>query len=548
MVEFKISMIFLYFMFILLIMMLFNSLFIEWEIYMNESLDFGFLMIFDWLSLTFLLFLLLISLSVVIYSKSYMFNDYFKSRFVILLSLFIISMIFLIISPNVLTLMLGWDGLGLVSFCLIAFYQNSKSLNASVITFMFNRVGDSFIYLMMYFFIIVNSMNFVFFDMFFFNQIPLVCLFLACMTKSAQMPFSVWLPLAMAAPTPVSSLVHSSTLVTSGVFLLIRFNDFYLHPNFLFEILFILTLMMSSVSACLEKDLKKIIALSTLSQLSLMLLMLMEGFMEVCFLHLLIHAVFKCLLFLCSGLIIHSFNGEQDIRYMGNFVSFYPILLCYLNISFLVLMGLPFLSAFYTKDFFLEIMNLNSYGNLLVMMSVYISILLTIVYSFGLMYKLNLFFFSYSSWVVIFKDSYIKFSLFLLLILSLFIGSLFMWMISLSLEFFCLSFYFKIVFYFFFMLGILLSYVNMKNLYFQSSMFIGEVLNMNYYMNIFFYNFYKFIEKGWAEVLIGPGIYKNYGVFTFFYSYSQANKLQFYLLLFIIMVMIYIYLNSLISV
>nr|ABC86660.1 NADH dehydrogenase subunit 5 [Xenos vesparum] len=540
MVEFKISMIFLYFMFILLIMMLFNSLFIEWEIYMNESLDFGFLMIFDWLSLTFLLFLLLISLSVVIYSKSYMFNDYFKSRFVILLSLFIISMIFLIISPNVLTLMLGWDGLGLVSFCLIAFYQNSKSLNASVVTFMFNRVGDSFIYLMMYFFIIVNSMNFVFFDMFFLNQIPLVCLFLACMTKSAQMPFSVWLPLAMAAPTPVSSLVHSSTLVTSGVFLLIRFNDFYLHPNFLFEILFILTLMMSSVSACLEKDLKKIIALSTLSQLSLMLLMLMEGFMEVCFLHLLIHAVFKCLLFLCSGLIIHSFNGEQDIRYMGNFVSFYPIFLCYLNISFLVLMGLPFLSAFYTKDFFLEIMNLNSYGNLLVMMSVYISILLTIVYSFGLMYKLNLFFFSYSSWVVIFKDSYVKFSLFLLLILSLFIGSLFMWMISLSLEFFCLSFYFKIIFYFFFMLGILLSYVNMKNLYFQSSMFIGEVLNMNYYMNIFFYNFYKFIEKGWAEVLIGPGIYKNYGVFTFFYSYSQANKLQFYLLLFIIMVMIYI--------
>lgn len=224
----------------------------------------------------------------------------------------------------------------------------------------------------------------------------LICLVVACITKRAQIPFSVWLPLAIAAPTPVSSLVHSSTLVTSGVYLLIRFDRF-IRVHFVFEYLFIVTLLLSRIRACLENDLKKIIALSTLSQLSLIMVILIEGFADICFFHLLIHAIFKCLLFLCSGNIIHNYASNQDIRLIGVFVGCFPVLTRYLNISLIVLIGLPFLSAFYSKDYFLEIIYTNSFLNLFIMIVVYISVALTVAYSLRLIYLLNLSFNIYIS-------------------------------------------------------------------------------------------------------------------------------------------------------
>nr|UXG18695.1 NADH dehydrogenase subunit 5 [Xenos yangi] len=535
---FKMSLVIFYSLMYMLFMMMYFDLFIEWEIFMSNSLDFGFIMILDWMSVIFLFILFIISLSVIIYSKEYMYDDKFNNRFIILIMLFILSMVFLIISPNFIMVLLGWDGLGLISFCLISFYQNVKSLNASIITFFFNRMGDSFIYVMLFFILKINSYNFYFYEINKFGSLSLMCLFFACMTKSAQVPFSVWLPLAMAAPTPVSSLVHSSTLVTSGVFLLIRFES-YIYLNCFFEVLFVITLLLSSISACLENDMKKIIALSTLSQLSLMMVMLMEGFLEVCFLHLLVHAAIKCLLFLCSGYIIHSFNSEQDIRMLSSFVSFYPVMIGYLNISFMSLMGLPFLSAYYTKDFFLEIMYLYSFNSLFVMVMIYFSIMLTVMYSFRLIYNLNFSWFYFSPWVNFFKDYNFIISLFILLSISLVMGSLMMWMISLSMNLFLFNLWVKLFVYFIMFYGYFISFYKFKSIYFQNLFFFEDLINQNKYFYLWMNLFNKMVEIGWGEKIGGMSIYLNYKNMVMNYFNFHLLKSQ-YIFIFFIIFMFYL--------
>jgi NADH-ubiquinone oxidoreductase chain 5 len=164
----------------------------------------------------------------------------------------------------------------------------------------------------------------------------------------------MWLPAAMAAPTPVSSLVHSSTLVTAGVYLLVRFFKTIVFVSRIFLMIRVLTIIISSVCASYEYDLKKIIALSTLRQLGLMIRCLFMGIVDYCFFHLLSHAMFKSLLFLCSGIIIHLMLGFQDIRYMGSICLRIPITSCCFNVSNLALCGFPFLSGFYSKDLIIE--------------------------------------------------------------------------------------------------------------------------------------------------------------------------------------------------
>jgi len=180
---------------------------------------------------------------------------------------------------------------------------------------------------------------------------------LAGMTKSAQIPFSAWLPAAMAAPTPVSALVHSSTLVTAGVYLLIRFSA-ALEGTFVQRVLLILaslTMFIAGLGANFETDLKKIIALSTLSQLGVIMRILAMGWPELAFFHLLAHALFKALLFICAGRIIHSAGDYQDIRVMGGLVRFIPLRVIRINLANLALCGTPFLAGFYSKDLILEI-------------------------------------------------------------------------------------------------------------------------------------------------------------------------------------------------
>lgn len=222
-------------------------------------------------------------------------------------------------------------------------------------------------------------------------EIRIICLLIifAAITKSAQIPFSSWLPAAIAAPTPVSALVHSSTLVTAGVYLLIRFSPLFaetLIRSFLLVIA-CLTIFMAGLGANFEFDLKKIIALSTLRQLGLMIRILALGFFKLAFFHLLTHALFKALLFMCAGAIIHNIKNSQDIRDMGYFSIYMPFTISCLNVANLALCGFPFLAGFYSKDLILEIV-LISNVNMFIFFIFFFSTGLTVSYSFRLFYYL----------------------------------------------------------------------------------------------------------------------------------------------------------------
>jgi NADH-ubiquinone oxidoreductase chain 5 len=214
-------------------------------------------------------------------------------------------MIVLVLSPNLIRIIFGWEGLGLVSFILVIFYQNNISLKSGLITIFINRLGDIFLIFRLYFF-----MKRFFWDEFFIrktNYIIIFFLFIAAITKRAQFPFSVWLPAAIAAPTPVRSLVHSSTLVTAGIYLIIRFFKIIIFKKIFFFIgvMGLITIFFSGLLANLEMDFKKIIAISTLSQLGLILFSLSIGLKNIGFLHIITHALFKSMLFLsCGSLLI----------------------------------------------------------------------------------------------------------------------------------------------------------------------------------------------------------------------------------------------------
>nr|ADD62190.1 NADH dehydrogenase subunit 5 [Nerita melanotragus] len=329
----------------------------EWEILSNSSYSITFPLILDPISVSFSCVVCLISACVMFFTSSYMSADPFLTRFVWLVMLFVLSMNILVFVPSIISLLLGWDGLGIVSFALVIYYQNMKSLAAGMVTALANRIGD--VLLLISIAICANEANWNMMLIWENSMFPWLCLciLVGAMTKSAQIPFSAWLPAAMAAPTPVSALVHSSTLVTAGIFILIRF--YYMlaaWPLFNFLALFIgtITLLMAGIGANHEHDLKKIIALSTLSQLGVMMLSLGLGAWNLTLFHLYTHALFKALLFLCAGAIIHNNNNVQDIRSFGALASQMPLTIACLNIANLALCGAPFLSGFYSKDLILE--------------------------------------------------------------------------------------------------------------------------------------------------------------------------------------------------
>nr|VFU78613.1 NADH dehydrogenase subunit 5 [Proasellus escolai] len=314
----------------------------------------------DGVGLMFLSFVLAISSAVLLFSGSYMKEDFHLPRFVMMVLLFVMSMSLLITSLNLISLLLGWDGLGVVSYVLVVYYQNEKSNAAGMITAMTNRVGDVAVMLSIGFMVEMGGWNFMYTTE---DMMPKEISFLgaliilASITKSAQMPFSAWLPAAMAAPTPVSALVHSSTLVTAGVYLMVRFYPLFTNSKImeLLALVAFLTTLMSSISALSECDLKKIVALSTLSQLGIMVMTISLGLPQLALYHLMTHATFKALLFMCSGKIIHAMGDTQDIRSMGNLVSSLPLTSAFFNLSNLALCGFPFLAGFYSKDMLVEV-------------------------------------------------------------------------------------------------------------------------------------------------------------------------------------------------
>nr|QGT77356.1 NADH dehydrogenase subunit 5 [Neilupotamon sinense] len=364
---------------------------VEWEILSLNSCSIVFTLIFDWISLLFICFVLLISSSVLYYSGGYMSSDKYFNRFMYLVLMFVVSMVAMVMSPNLISILLGWDGLGLVSYALVIYYSNEKSANAGMLTILSNRVGDVAILLSIGLMVKLGGWNFLYYTYSMsddgqwlkFNFL----IVLAAMTKSAQIPFSAWLPAAMAAPTPVSALVHSSTLVTAGVYLVIRFNPI-LESSCVQSVLLIiscLTMFMAGLGANFEYDLKKIIALSTLSQLGVMLSILALGFSDLAFFHLLSHALFKALLFMCAGVFIHGSGDYQDIRFMGCLAKFMPLSAAYMSICNLALCGFPFLAGFYSKDLILEVVYM-SWVNLTCVCLYVLAVGFTVAYTIRLIF------------------------------------------------------------------------------------------------------------------------------------------------------------------
>ena len=344
-----------------------------------------------------------------IYSIGYMSHDPHKTRFMSYLSLFTFSMLVLVSSDNFLQLFFGWEGVGLCSYLLIGFWFKRNSANAAAIkAFLVNRIGDFGlaigIFLVFYLFGTVNyadvfsqvsnlTNNEISFLGIKFNSINLICilLFIGAMGKSAQIFLHTWLPDAMEGPTPVSALIHAATMVTAGVFLVVRCSPIYEYSPLALNIITIIgmsTAFFAATIALVQNDIKKIIAYSTCSQLGYMFFAAGVGAYNVAMFHLFTHAFFKALLFLGAGSVIHSFQNEQNINEMGGIWRKLPFTWILMIIGTLALTGFPFLSGFYSKDAILEFAYLkgNTIGYLAAGIGI-ITAIMTSVYSWRLLFK-----------------------------------------------------------------------------------------------------------------------------------------------------------------
>lgn len=334
----------------------------------------------DLISCLFAGIVLVISSFTFIYTNFYVGN---RKIFSLLVFSFVCSMIMLIVFTDLWIFIWGWDFLGIVSYILVINYQNQRSSNAGMITVLSNRVGDRFLFLSLSIIIIRGSWNIIQINKYLFDFF-LIFLILTSITKRAQLPFCAWLPAAMAAPTPVSALVHSSTLVTAGVYMIIRFNQN--NPSFSLLLLGLMTSILSGVNACNGFDFKKLIALSTLSQIGLMFIALGLGLLKLAFIHLITHGLIKALLFLSAGVVIHQTRSNQDLRIISGLSQNFPITLVCIIITSLVLSGLPFGICFFSKE---TILNQNFLKRLWILFAIYLAATLTINYSLRLIKNLS---------------------------------------------------------------------------------------------------------------------------------------------------------------
>ena len=384
-----------------------NKLIFNWissgDFHVNWSIQ------IDPLTSVMLVIVSLISSIIHFYSIGYMSHDPHKPRFMSYLSLFTFAMFTLVSADNFLQLYFGWEGVGLCSYLLIGFWFKKPSANAAAIkAFVVNRVGDfGFaigIFLIFFFYGTVNY-NEVFqqtplliqkeiiFLGIEFNLITLICLllFLGAMGKSAQILLHTWLPDAMEGPTPVSALIHAATMVTAGVFLVVRCSPIFEYSQTALNVVAIvgmITAFFAATVALVQNDIKKIVAYSTCSQLGYMFFAAGVGAYHVAIFHLFTHAFFKALLFLGSGCVIHSFNEEQDIRSMGGVWKKIPYTYALMIIGTLALTGFPFLSGYYSKDAIIEFAYLkgNTVGYYAASVGIFTA-LLTAMYSWRLIFK-----------------------------------------------------------------------------------------------------------------------------------------------------------------
>nr|WNL54024.1 NADH dehydrogenase subunit 5 [Microcerotermes aff. pauliani] len=541
--------------------------FIDWNIITLNGSSVIMTFLFDWMSLLFMGFVFIISSLVILYSDDYMAGDLSIVRFILLVLMFVVSMMFLIISPNVISILLGWDGLGLVSYLLVIYYQNVKSYGAGMLTVLSNRIGDVALLMVIAWMINFGSWSFIYYLEFLSGSIEMELIsflvVLAAMTKSAQIPFSSWLPAAMAAPTPVSALVHSSTLVTAGVYLLIRFSpSFSYWLNVVLLLVSGLTMFMAGLGANFEFDLSKIIALSTLSQLGLMIMTISIGLSGLAFFHLLTHALFKALLFMCAGGVIHSMGDSQDIRFMGGLSIYMPFTSSSLMVSNFALCGMPFLAGFYSSDFILEMFSM-SYINVFGFLLLFVSTGLTVCYSFRLFYFVLCGDFNFvPSYNMVESNYNMVFGMIGLLIMSIFGGGSLMWLICPTPSMICLPYYLSFLTLFVVFIGGWLGYeiagfvlgdsLFSVHLYGPSS-FAGSMWFMPFFSTYgvsfgplgFGYSATSVFDSGWMEYFGGQGMYWvlfNAGSVNQWFQYNNLSVfLGFFVMWIVILLFVLIY-------
>nr|YP_913162.1 NADH dehydrogenase subunit 5 [Romanomermis culicivorax]ABL11589.1 NADH dehydrogenase subunit 5 [Romanomermis culicivorax] len=415
-------------------------------------------------SLIFMISLMLIFKNILMFSNIYMMKNLSFNYFKILMWLFCLSMIMLLVSENFLTLILSWEFLGITSYMLILFYYNWNSLSGSKLTFISNRIGDTFIMIMLFLFIKIEHYYFI-----------LMILILG-ITKSSQFPFNSWLPAAMAAPTPVSALVHSSTLVTSGLYIFMKFkmplfNIFFKKSMLL---LGLITMVLGSYSALLSKDIKKIIAFSTLSQLGFLMISFSSLWAGLMMFHLLSHAFLKSFFFILFGFSIMMMFSQNFFKITMSFKMFYKMTMFYI-------MFLNFSSFFFTCLFFSK--------EILIYMSMMNKIFFLIMYLFTLIFTLlymkRLYFILLSKkFCLLFSYKFFS-NLLMLNIKYILIFNFFslLWIMNMSKYYFfsnCFSLL-MIMFLFFFFLNL-----NFMNLYFflnyMNNLFSNQLLMFKIFM------------------------------------------------------------------
>lgn len=499
---------------------------LEWTLISIQQSPLLFTIILDPLGIVFSLTVLFISANVLRFSIIYMSGEKYKNRFTILVLLFILSINLLIFLPHFMILLLGWDGLGIVSFILVIYYQNSKSLAAGIITALTNRIGDVILLLSIAWtlnqghWLIINITS---------SRIliwQVLAIILAAITKRAQIPFSRWLPAAIAAPTPVSALVHSSTLVTAGVFLIIRFYNF-LHsfPYFNSIILFIAvsTIFIAGVSATTECDIKKIIALSTLSQLGIIITRIGLNAPNLAYFHIVTHALFKALLFICAGAFINEHLHTQDLRWIGNLFYQIPTARACISLANLALCGFPFIAGFYSKDLIIEsAININH--NLPIVIIAFLSLGLTSFYSvrfsFVVIWGPNL----CNSFIAIKEDIKIIIPTLLLGTISICAGSIINWIILITNQVLIIPIHFKILPIIIISIGLIFAWAINSNITINLSNIIKISYNHFASCIIWFlvplssqfiikfplssaHHYIKTIDQGWLEIRSGQGIF-----------------------------------------